>query len=245
MKTIFLSILTLVTMNANAQKDTLYVYGPGGPFAAINECAQTFFKQTGQPVKVTAGPEDKWLDNAKKNAGLFYGGSEYMMTQFEMNHPELTAPESRTELYKREAGILVRPSNPKNIHSLKDLAAPGVRILDVNGAGQLGMWEDLAGRLDLIAGIQKNIKKSYANSALGIAAWKDDDSYDAWITYSSWHYPLKEITALVKIPKDQTVMRGTPLVLSSNTAQRQAAEKFITFLKSEEGHGIFRKWGWE
>ncbi|HXI00254.1 MAG TPA: substrate-binding domain-containing protein, partial [Sphingobacteriaceae bacterium] len=123
-----------------------------------------------------------------------------MLDQFVMQHPGMVDSTTRRELYKRGAGILVRPGNPKKITSLKDLTKPGVHLLNVNGAGQMGMWEDLAGRQNIIEGIQKNIKKSFANTALAIDAWKSDKSYDAIIIFSSWYYRLKDVSQLIKIP---------------------------------------------
>lgn len=243
---IFVFILALnFTAVAEAQKDTLFVYGPGGPQAAMDECAKTFTKKMSVPVKVIAGPEAKWIEQAKQNADVVFGGAEYMLTQFSMQHPGLVDSSTRTELYKRAAGILVRNGNPKKIASLKDLTKAGVSILDVNGAGQLGMWEDLAGRQNLIAGIQKNIKKSLANTALAIDAWKSDKSFDAIIIYASWYYRLKDVTDLVKIPAGQTVYRGTPVAITTITDQKKEAKQFIQFLLSNEGHSIFKKWGWE
>ena len=157
-KTFIITIALGFTIIAHAQSDTLFVYGPGGPQAAMEECAKAFSKKISVPVKVIAGPEAKWIEQAKQNADVIFGGAEYMLTQFAMQHPGLVDSSTRTELYKRAAGILVQKGNPKKITSLKDLAKAGVRILDVNGAGQLGMWEDLAGKLNLIGGIQKNIK---------------------------------------------------------------------------------------
>jgi accessory colonization factor AcfC len=125
------------------------------------------------------------------------------------------------------------------------MARPGIKILDVNGAGQLGMWEDLAGKQYVIKGIQQNIGGSFGNTALGINAWKADKSYDAWITYASWYIRLKDITTLVKIPASQTVYRGTPVALTTISKHKQEALRFITFMQSEKGHVIFRKWGWE
>lgn len=226
-------------------QDTLYVYGPGGPFAAVNECAQVFGKQNGIAVKVVAGPEGNWIDAAKENADIVFGGAEYMLTEFATKHKGLIDSSTRTELHKRAAAILVRPGNPKRILSLKDMAKPGIKILDVNGAGQLGMWEDLAGKQNVIKGIQQNIGGSFGNTALGINAWKADKSYDAWITYASWYIRLKDITTLVKIPASQTVYRGTPVALTTISKHKQEALRFITFMQSEKGHVIFRKWGWE
>lgn len=228
-----------------AQNDTLYVYGAGGPFGPINECAQLFSKQQNVHIKVTAGPEAAWINNAKQNADVLYGGAEYMLTQFATNHPGLVDNGTRTELYQRGAAILVRPGNPKHISGMKDLSKPGIRILDVNGAGQFGLWEDLAGKEYLIAGIQLNIKQSFENTALGIAAWKTDTSFDAWISYASWHNRLMDITQLVTLPKKQNVFRGTPVVISTLSKQKEKANQFIHFMKSEEGHTVFKKWGWE
>jgi len=230
---------------SHAQTDTLYVYGPGGPFAPINECAQVFGKQNNIVIKVTAGPEVNWINNATQNADIIFGGAEYMLTQFKMKHPGLSDSTTRTELCKRGAAILVRPGNPKHIASMKDLTKPGIRILDVNGAGQFGLWEDIAGKENLIAGIQQNIKRSFENTALGIAGWKTDTTFDAWISYSSWHYRLKDITQLVKIPAAINVYRGTPIALTTITKHKKLSNKFITFMQSKEEHEIFRKWGWD
>ena len=168
-----------------------------------------------------------------------------MLTQFAMQHPGLIDSSTRTELYKRAAGILVRKGNPKKITSLKDLTKQGMRILDVNGAGQIGMCEDLAGKQNLIGGIQKNILRSFLNTGAAVNAWKTDNSYDAIIIYSSWYYRLKDVSQLVKIPEFQTVYRGTPVAITTISNQKKEAQQFIQFLLSNKGHSIFKKWGWE
>lgn len=236
-------ILCPATMHA--QKDTLYVYGPGGPFAPIDECAKIFGTKNNIIVKVTAGPESKWIETAKQNADLIYGGAAYMLTSFAMKYADFIDQNSRTELHKRGAAILVRPGNPKNIRSIKDLSKPGINILEVNGAGQLGLWEDIAGKKDAIEGIQKNIKQSFANTALGIAGWKEDKSFDAWINYESWHYRLKDITAVVKLRNSINVYRGTPIAITTNSKNKELSKQFIDFMKTKEGHTIFKKWGWK
>jgi accessory colonization factor AcfC len=245
LKYLLLGLVLLAPILVQAQIDTLYVYGPGGPFGPINECAKVFSTQHQLFVKVVAGPESNWINEANKNADLVFGGAEYMLTQFSIKHPALINTTTRQELYKRGAGILVRTGNPKKIHSLKDLTTKGVSILDVNGAGQFGLWEDLAGKENLIEGIQKNIHQSFENTALGIAAWKKDPSFDAWISYSSWHYRLTDITTLIKLPSAINVYRGTPIAISKISAHPKEAALFIQFMQSEKGHDIFKKWGWE
>lgn len=247
MKKLLLTLTALLVYPAAmfAQKDTLYVYGPGGPYAPIEECATVFGKKYNLFVKVTAGPEDLWIEKAKQNADLIYGGAEYMLTAFEMKHPGMINKTTRTSLYERGAAILVRPGNPKNIRSLKDITKTGISILDVNGAGQLGMWEDIAGQKEVIGDLQKNIKQSFANTALGIAGWKADPGFDAWITYESWHYRLKDLTEIVNLPRSLNVYRGTPVAITTMTPQKDMATKFINFMQTKEGHTIFKKWGWK
>lgn len=246
MKFLITTIIVLQATVSFAQtKDTVYVYGPGGPFSAMQDCAKAFTAKTGIPVKVTGGPENKWLPQAQTNADVIYGGAEYMLTQFVQNHPGMIDAATRVELYKRRAAILVRPGNPKHIMGLQDLAKPGIKILDVNGAGQFGLLEDIAGKENLIGAIQQNIGGSFANTALGIDAWKKDQSYDAWITYASWHENLKGITQVVELPLPVRLYRGTPIAITSATTHGSQANQFIKFLQSNAGHQIFKKWGWE
>ncbi|HXG94274.1 MAG TPA: substrate-binding domain-containing protein [Blastocatellia bacterium] len=242
---ILLASITIFSTTTSAQQATLHVYGPGGPLGPMKECAETFSKAKGVEVKVTAGPESQWIEQARQDADIIFGGAEYMLTQFTQKHPGIVDEKSRTELYIRAAGILVRKGNPKKIRSLADLARAGVKIVDVNGAGQLGLWEDLAGGRGLIPGIQKNIALSVETSADAIEKWKAMPELDAWITYESWHYRLKDMTDLVRLPAGERIHRGTPIAITSITKNRELAEQFIAFLKSDAGHAIFQKWGWK
>ena len=233
------------TPNSSQSDYVIRVYGPGGPLGPIKEAAEHFSAGTGIKVEVTAGPEANWISQAKQDADIIFGGSEYMLQDFIFNYPEMIDTKSRTELYPRAAGILVRKGNPKKIESLEDLTKNGVKILDVNGAGQLGLWEDLAGRKGLIEGISQNINLSVKSSAEAIERWKSNSSLDAWITYESWHYRLKDVTDLVELPEEDKLYRGTPIALTKITDQKKEAQQFIDYLRTEESHQIFQKWGWK
>jgi accessory colonization factor AcfC len=139
----------------------------------------------------------------------------------------------------------VRKGNPKGIKSLGDLTNPGIYLLDVNGEGALGLWEDLAGKKGLTPEIQKRIAVTVETTAEAIENWKTAPALDAWISFESWHYRLKDITDLVKLPKDERVYRGTAAVATNFYKNREPARKFLEFLKTQECQAIFRKWGWE
>lgn len=231
--------------NSSQSDQVIRVYGPGGPLGPIKEAAEHFSAETGMKVEVTAGPESNWIGQAKQDADIIFGGSEYMLQDFIFKYPEMIDTKSRAELYTRAAGILVRKGNPKKIESLEDLTKKGVKIIDVNGAGQLGLWEDLAGRKGLIAGISQNINVSVKSSAEAIERWKSNSSLDAWITYESWHYRLQDVTDLVELPEEEKLYRGTPIALTKITDQKKEAQQFIDYLRTEESHQIFQKWGWK
>ncbi|MFC5587969.1 substrate-binding domain-containing protein [Sporosarcina soli] len=232
-------------IEAKKKPNTVYVYGPGGPLGPMEELAKRYSKGKGIQVYVTAGPEGKWIEQAKQDGDIIYGGSSYMLRNFSFSYPELLDEETWTELYARPAGILVRKGNPKNIQSITDLAKDDIQIVDVNGAGQLGLWEDLAGREGVIPGIRKNMVASVKTSAEAIELWNSEPTIDAWITYESWHYRLLDITDLVMLKEEDKLYRGTPIALTVKGSKNKEAEKFLAFLQTEEAHDVFRKWGWK
>lgn len=243
-RTIILTLVaTIAATLAAAAQPVLRVYGPGGPAEAMKECAAVFAREHGRPVEIVAGPEPQWLDQAKTDADVFYGGAEYMLTQFTMRNPGLVDSTTRRSLWIRAIGILVRPGNPKRIRKVSDLAREGVRIIEVAGAGQVGAWEDIAG--ELIPRIQKNTVIAVANTAHAIDRWRADASIDAWVNFESWHVRLDDVTDLVRLPAGQRIYRGTPVAVATTSDQRADALAFIEFLASERAHAIFRKWGWK
>lgn len=241
----FVTGLVLGTsLGFTAQGQSLHVYGPGGPLAPMKECAELYQQKTGVNVQVTAGPEKAWIDSAQSDADVVFGGADYMLTQFDLEHKGFLLPGSRVELYDRAVGILVRPGNPKHIHDIADLAKRGVHLLDVNGAGQTGLWEDLAGRKGLIPAVSSNITVSVANSAEGMECWSTRPELDAWINYESWAKRLTGKAELVRLPENERLYRGTPAAIASHSASPDQARSFLIFLQSPQAHAIFVKWGW-
>jgi len=204
-----------------------------------------YSKRTHLQVVVTSGPEKNWMGEAAQDADLIFGGAEYMLTEFGMQHPGFLAAGSRQELYPRAFGIVVRRDNPKRIRGLRDLARPGVKLLDMNAAGQLGAWEDLAGRRGLIPGIEGNIALSVETSAEATEAWKTRPDLDAWMTYVSWGRRLGDDAKVVQLPIEERIYRGTPIAVAARTTQRALAEGFVKFLKSPQAHAVFVRWGWD
>jgi accessory colonization factor AcfC len=227
------------------QPKVLKIYGAQGPLIPMRECADLFERSQGVEVKITVGPVDVWVAQARQDADIIFGGAEYMICQFAHAHPGFVDTDTRTSLYVRAGGILVRKGNPKQIRSMEDLAKRGMRVLEVCGAGQIGLWEDMARADTVILGIQKNMLVSVKTSSEAIEAWRTIPELEAWTTFESWHYRLKEITDLVRLPGKSRIYRATPIVVTTVSQNRQLAKQFIQFLTTQEAHRIFRKWGWK
>lgn len=240
-------LLLLMFLSASsAMAGTLNVYGPGGPAPAMKEAAQAFAKAHKVKVEVTAGPTPEWKAQAGKDADLIFSGSEAMMTDFLAAFPDVD-PASVTPLYLRPSAILVRPGNPEHIKGVQDLLTPGRRILVVQGSGQGGLWEDVAGRLGDIRSVRAmraNIVKFAGNSGEAKQAWQADPSLDAWLIWNIWQVANPKLTDLVEIEAKYRIYRDAGVALTRRGRSNPQGQAFIDFLASPKGAEIFAKWGW-
>jgi len=229
-------------------KIILKAYGPGGPAPAMREAAKVCGAQRGIVVGITAGPTLTWKEQAMKDADLIFSGSEYMMTDFvRKDLPGLIDTSTIHTLYLRPSAILVRPGNPKGIKGVRDLAKPGLKILVVEGAGQVGMWEDVAGRtgdVNLVRGVRRNIAFFAVNSAEAKKVWNSDMSYDAWLIWTIWQKESPASADLVPTEPEHTIYRSCGIAITNRSEQKLLAKEFVDFLQSPKGKTIFGKWGW-
>ena len=72
----------------------------------------------------------------------------------------------------------------------------------VQGAGQTGLWEDMAGRkgnIQTVRAFRKNIAVFAANSAEAGKAWVEKTDLDAWLIWNIWQVANKDLADLVPI----------------------------------------------
>lgn len=241
----FLLVFTVSTRVAMAAE--LRMYGPGGPAPAMKEAAKAFEEKSGVRVLVTAGPTDQWLAKAKKNADLIFSGSENMMTSFIRAMGGAILEGTVRPIYIRPATILVRPGNPKGISGVRDLMKPGMRLLVVEGAGQIGLWEDIVGRMgsvDAIRAFRSNITNFARNSGEAKELWTKDPSIDAWLIYNIWEVANAAIADQVEVEPDLRIWRDCGIALTKRGSANSHAREFAAFLESAEGRVIFERWGW-
>ena len=245
---IVVCLVSLLMTGAAMAQETLFVYGPGGPAPAMKEAAAAFEKQHGTKVEVTAGPTPTWLEKAKQNADVVYSGSETMMTDFIVAMDGRIVEQTIIPLYLRPLSILVRPGNPKKVSGFKSLLQPGIKILVVNGAGQNGVWEDMAGRkgdIETVRSIRSNITSYATNSAAARQTWTSRPDIDVWLIWNIWQVSNASLADIVPLEPDYVIYRDTGVGLTVQGAAKPSAKQFVEFLRSSEGAQIFKKWGWK
>jgi accessory colonization factor AcfC len=244
----FLGILMLLGLSVHARAaDVLHVYGPGGPAPAMKVAAAVFGKQQGIEVEVTAGPTAKWQSDLPRDGDVVYSGSEAMMSDFIGEFGDLLVLKTVQPLYLRPAGILVRPGNPRRIRGFRDLLRPGVKIMVVSGAGQVGLWEDIAGRdgdIGVVGAFRANITRFARNSAEAVQQWKEDPSIEAWIIFPIWSIAHPGLADVVPLEARYRLYRDCGVVLTKRGVRDAHASAFVRFLASPAGKEIFERYGW-
>lgn len=242
-----IALIGLATVAAAPAAAQLRVYGPGGPAPAIKEAAAAFQRQTGIEVAVTSGPTPEWIERAKADADMIYSGSDTMMTDFVRQMPGSLRQQDVRPLYDRPAAILVRKGNPRRIKGFRDLVRPGLRLMVVEGAGQNGLWEDLASRAGGIRfhrALRPSIVLFAKTSAEARKAWIEDKTIDGWIIWNIWQVENADIADQVKIEPDVLLWRPMAVAVTTTTANGDSASRFAAFLESREGKRIFKRHGW-
>ena len=227
---------------------TLNVYGPGGPAPAMKEAAKSFGAMHKVQVNVTAGPTPQWADKAKQDADVVFSGAENMMSDFAKALPGAFDLKEAEPLYLRPVAILVRPGNPKHIQGFRDLLTPGIKVMAVAGAGQTGLWEDVAGRtgeIALVRAFRKNLLLPEApNSAEARKRWTQQPDIDAWLIWNIWQVSNPDLAQLVEMDEPFRIYRDVGIVVTRRGAAEPQAKAFVDYLKSSAGQAIFEKWGW-
>lgn len=236
-----------LALSAPAGAEVLNVYGPGGPAPAMMEAAKVYRAQTGTDVRIVSGPTKEWIGKAKADADLVYSGAEHMMTDFVREMEGRIDEQTIDPLYLRASSILVRPGNPRRIRGLRDLMAPGRKVIVVQGSGQTGLWEDMAGRtgdVRLVRALRRNIVHVAPTSADAKTKWIADPSIDAWIIWGIWEKANPTIADRVAVEPQFRIYRDTGTALTMRGKAKPESARFLNFLRSPAGARIFAKWGW-
>ena len=122
-----------------------------------------------------------------------------------------------------------------------------MKVLVVQGAGQNGLWEDVAGRtgdIKVVRAFRRNIGAVAENSGVAKQRWTDDKSFDAWLIWNVWQVANPTLADVIPVAERWRIYRDAGVALTMKGRDRTAARDFASFLQSHEGAHIFAKWGW-
>ena len=226
----------------------VHVYGPGGPGPAMREAATEYGEMHRIKVIVTTGPTPLWADEARQDADIIFSGAENMMSDLSKALPGLFDLDDAEPMFLRPAVILVRPGNPRHIKGIRDLLVPAIKVLTVAGSGQVGLWEDIAGRTGeilMVSSLRRNLVLPEApTGAAARQEWIARRDIDAWLTWDTWRFANPELADIVPLEEPFRIYRDTGIVLTVKGKGEPQAQGFIDFLESSTCKAIFDKWGW-
>ena len=174
---------------------------------------------------------------------IYMPGSDDYMDKAE--EKQAVVPETRKIAAYLVPMICVQRGNPKGIHSLEDLARPGIVVgLAEAGAVCLG---DVAEEILRSAGLEERVKKNvitYARSCDQTQQLVQLGEVDAVIGWDAFKHWAPDDIDVVPIARRHVRVRNIPAAVSAYSEQPEAARKFIDFLTSDEGKAIFAKHGY-
>ena len=228
-------------------QERLLVFAGSASKPATEEAAKAFEKKMGIKVDLLFGGSGYVLSQMKlSHQGDLYfpGSSDYMQIAKAQG---LVDPKSERIVVYLVPAINVPKGNPKQIHSLADLARPGIKVAIANPEGVcLGSYaveileknftpkQKAQFRKNLV-GYTGSCAKTANAVALGQA-----DAVIGWRVFEHWN-PNRIETIPLK-PNEIVRIGYIPIAISKYSSHPKLAQKFIDFLTSSEGQKIFTKY---
>jgi molybdate transport system substrate-binding protein len=208
----------------------------------ISVCSRHCAQPVAEEATGETGGDDFLLEIA--DAGihdLAISGAEYLLDDGEVRGI-VQKGQRRTIAYRRSA-IIVPAGNPKNKHSIEDIAKPGIRV-GVSVIDCLkGLWEDISGRLGLLDKIRRNICY-YANGCIAIVEAVATGEIDAAFGWTAFQHLEPERIETIEMPQEQQVLRGTCVGMLSFAKETETATQFMDFLASPLSREFYKEYGW-
>jgi len=233
-------------MTAAAQ-DRILVFAGAASRPPTEEIAAIFEKKTGIKVETVFGGSGYVLSQMKlvKQGDIYFPGSSDYMEKAKREGDVFS--ETEKAVVYLVPTINVQKGNPQNIHTLRDLLRPGLKVAIANPEGVcVGAYaveiientfnpgQKAAFRKNLI-----NYTGSCEKTATAISL-KQADAVIGWHVFEHWD---PERIENVRLSADQIPRIGyIPIAVSRFTKNRALAQQFIDFMLSPESRAVFRKY---
>ena len=144
--------------------------------------------------------------------------------------------------------IIVPKDNPADIHGVKDLAKPGVRVAigDPKSPAIGKVAQKIFKKSGIFEQIQPNIKvlAPTVNQLLVYVVLEQVDASIIWEDMLSWAEGQGKVIT-VPIEPEYNEIKTIPTAVTSAAPHPELAVKFNDYISSDEGMEIWQKWGFE
>ena len=229
---------------------TIVVCSGAGLMKPMNELIKNFEEKTGAKVEVHyGGSAEIYGILTTTGCDVFIPGA-YYYTKIAMEKGYLINDTVKNVTLHIPV-IAVPEGNPKNIHSLKDLAKPGVRV--VLGDPKACAIGKVAKKILEKNGLWENVSKNVVvftptvNQLLIYIATGQADAAIIWEDMTTWAEAKGKIE-VIQIPPEQNIIKTIPTavtVYAKKNGKFEVAKAFNDYITSEEGLKIWEKWGFK
>ncbi|NRD72879.1 substrate-binding domain-containing protein [Shewanella sp. VB17] len=269
---IILASLGNVSVAMAETKNTVYLYGAGGPHHAIKDVANAFTQEAGNEnikIEVIPGPVTRWeacaqgkeIGCEEKKADIIWGTAEHVILDLISTFEPLGFDSSKVEpIYLRPAVILVQKGNPLKITGIDDLIHNDqVKKIVVNNQTRQSLtsgtaiWEDIAGRLGKLEDIKLFRNKIISQAPGSGAAFKAFKGIDAngkatsqghADAWISWpEWQINNSNEADLVEIEAERRIYRDLNLVIRNDAENAAKKFYRYLSSDKANIIFQSHG--
>ena len=244
---LFLGLVATPGCAPAATRQPLLIFAGSASKQPVDEAASAFQKRTGIPVAVTYGGSGTLLSQMilAKTGDVFIPASQDFMDTAETKGA--VDPGTRRTIAYLLPVIAVQKGNPLAIVTLQDLALPGRRVGIGNPESVVvgTMASEILKKAGLWDRVQPNIvvQAKSADDLASILALGQVDAVIGWDVFARW-WPEK--ITVIPLPASQLTRVGSIVAaISTYTAMRQEAQRFLDFVTGADGQAIFGRNGFQ
>ena len=238
--------LTYMPSIAWSSPEQLTVYCGAGLMKPMDELKAGFENRYNIPIQMVYGGSGELFGMiAMRKAGdVFIPGAEKYVKDA-VKKGMVKAEGQRSVCYHVPI-IMVSAGNPGNVHSIEDLARPGVRVAlaDAKAAAIGKVSNKILKKNHLTEKVAKNVvvRPTTVNQLLIYIATRQVDACIAWEDQATWG-EAKGKVEIVRIPAALNTIKTIPAAIVTYSKQADKAQLFIDYIASYEGKDIWHTWG--
>lgn len=236
---------------AEQSESDLIVFAAASMTESLNELKDVFVKDN-PDIKLSFNFDSSGTLKTQIEEGadcdVFISAAKKQMDELEgldEGKESLIDSESRFDLLENEVTLAVKEDSDKDISSFEDLNTDKVTSIALgNSDVPVGQYsEELLNNLGIWEAIQDKV--TFGSNVKEVTTWVSEGAVDCGIIYST-----DANTAGLKIVDraDSSKFENRiiyPAALTINSKNKEAGEKFLEFLKSDQAQKVFEKYGFK